>query len=420
MDYRDLDPTKIKQYITEKTSLFPKDAELTISEIGRNEIDGDGIVNYVYRVRDSAGYSVIVKQAKPYIKYFGRDAVPLPPERSWFEVDVNLIRAAIVPPYVPKVLHIDKEQYLFIAEDCGRFDIMRFGLSRGKRYPSFPRMMGEFIAKCNFYTSELYLDQCLHKELGRRFTLPEMSRIMENILFLRGPLAEGLDEPETGDPLYKALSDSLWEKRNLRVELLKLRDIYMKKQECLVHGDLHTSNTMIAGDNNPEMKILDMEYPHLGPFSSDSGYLLGNIVYTYDTWFYHEEWNEKERFEYREEILSYITGTLREYIRVFRECWERDVKDMFRPYPEYLGGLLTDYLRETAGFMGSQICSRIGAYAETFDFDVLTDQSKRNEARALALATGYTLVMRRNEVQKPEDIAGMIRACAEAFQNPRP
>jgi 5-methylthioribose kinase len=309
-------------------------------------------------------------------------------------------------------LHIDRENYLYIAEDCGRLGIMRFGLARGHRYPAFPKMMGEFIAKCNFYTSELYLDQGIHKELGRHFTSVEMSRIMEKILFMRETLTEDDQELASSDPVHTALADSLWNKREIQIELLKLRDVYMKKQECLVHGDLHTSNMMI-GEN--EMKIIDMEYTHLGPFSSDSGYLLGNLVYTYDTWFYHEEWTEAERSLYREEILGYINDTLCEYIRVFTESWKNDVKAIFRPYPEYLAGIFSAYLRETAGFMGSQICSRVSSSAETFDFDVLPDAGKRNKARALAIATGYALIIKRNDVKAPADIIAIIRQTADAF-----
>ncbi|MDR0599029.1 MAG: phosphotransferase [Treponema sp.] len=413
MKYRDLDPGLVKTYVAGETSLFPKNAELTVTEIGRNEIDGDGYVNYVYRIQDGTGHSVILKQAKPYLKHLGKGVAPLPEDRVWSEVDINLLRETIVPQYIPRMLHVDRENYLYIAEDCGRLGIMRFGLSRGRRYPEFPRMMGEFMAKCNFYTSELYLDQGVHKELGRRFTSPEMSRIMEIILFLRESFVEDYkDEPEPG---HKAISDCFWDKREARIELLKLRDVYMKKQECLVHGDLHTSNTMIAPGPGGDMKIIDMEYTHLGPFSSDSGYLLGNLVYTYVTWFYHDEWNGPERSRYREEILGYIAGVLSEYARIFRECWDRDVKATFRPYPEYREDLLRTYLRETAGFMGSQICARTGAFAETFDFDVLPDLDKRNRARALAMTIAYALIMRRDDAQSPGDITGLIRRCAEDF-----
>ena len=74
---------------------------------------------------------------------------------------------------------------------------------------------------------------------------PEMRVIMETILFLRESFIEGEFDLPAGDPNHLAMSDLLWEKRELRVELLKLRGIFMKKSECLVHGDLHTSNIMI-------------------------------------------------------------------------------------------------------------------------------------------------------------------------------
>ena len=233
------------------------------------------------------------------------------------------------------------------------------------------------------------------------------------ILFQRKTIFAGVEnsgvEP---DSLHKAASDFFWSRREVRLELLKLRDIYMKKQECLVHGDLHTSNTMIEGG---EMKIIDMEYTHMGPFSSDSGYLLGNLVYTYDTWFYHEEWNSEERARYREEILGYIRDVLNQYFKVFAECWARDAKDEFRGYPEYLEALFLIHLREVCGFMGSQICSRVGSYVETPDFDALADPLARNKARAMAMTTAYNLIMRGNGVSSAEDITDIVRDTAIFF-----
>jgi 5-methylthioribose kinase len=415
MAYRDLDVEKAKEYVLERTDLFggTGPAGLNVRELVRSEIDGDGYVNYIYRIWDDKGNSVILKQAKPFLKAFGKGVYPVPVDRSASEADIMKIRSAIVPQFVPRTLHVDKENNLYICEDCGRLGIMRFGLSRGRRYPLFPKLMGEFIAKCNFYTSEIFVDQCVHKELGVRFTSPDMSLIMESILFRRKNVFANVDN-SGGEPdsLHKAASDFFWSRREVRLELMKLRDVYMKKQECLVHGDLHTSNTMIEGS---EMKILDMEYTHMGPFSSDSGYLLGNLVYTYDTWFYHEEWNSEERALYREEILGYIKDTLNEYFRVFTECWVRDAKDEFKEYPEYLEALFLTYLREVCGFMGSQICSRIGGYAETPDFDVLTDTLARNKARAMAMTTAYNLIMRGNGVSSAEDITDIIKNTAVFF-----
>jgi 5-methylthioribose kinase len=414
MSYLDLDTDKVKRYVLERAGLFRSGENLAVRELGRNEADGDGYVNHVYRVWNDEGDSVIVKQAKPYLKIFGEGVFPMPVDRNRSEIDIIKIRSAIVPQYIPKLLHEDRENNLYICEDCGRLDIMRFGLSRGHRYPFFPKMMGEFIARCNFYTSEIYIDQGIHKELAVNFTNARMSLVMETILFLRKTVFDGIPlEREAPDPLHKTISDLFWSKRDVRIELMKLRDVYMKKHECLVHGDLHTSNTMISGN---EMKIIDMEYTHMGPFSSDSGYLLGNLVYTYDTWFYHAEWTEEKRARYREEILGYIKDVLLEYLRVFSECWERDAKEIYREYPEYLKSLFEAYLKETCGFIGSQIAGRVGGYVETYDFDVLADPSRRNRARAIAMATAYNLIMRREEAASPDDIVSIVRETALFFR----
>jgi 5-methylthioribose kinase len=410
MDYRDLDAEKVKEYITTVCGLF-RDTDVEVYEIGRNEVDGDGWVNHVYRVGDGKGHSVIVKQAKPWLKYYGEGVMALSVDRNRSEAQSMILRSAIVPQFLPKMYHIDYDNNLYVCEDLARLDIMRFGLAKGKRYPRFPYLMGEYIAKTNFFSSELYLEPAEWRSLAARLTVNDMAGIMESILFTRAPLHDDIVEYPDGS-LHRLLSEGMWDRKALRLELLRMRDVFMKKGECLIHGDLHTSNTLI---DECEMKIIDMEYSRLGPYSADSGYLLGNFVFTYDTWFYHREGTAAERRSYRAEILSYIKKTLTEYIRVFSECWKTHVRELYRDYPEMLAGILSAYLTETAGFMGSEIISRVSAYAETYDFDILPGQGDRNMARAMCLATGYNLLMQRHTVQSPEDIIQIIQDSARFF-----
>jgi 5-methylthioribose kinase len=346
MSYKDLTPSTVIEYIKVYTDVFPVAAQLEVYEVGGGEDDGDGFVNHIYRVWDETGRSVILKQAKPYLKLFG-EGVPLTAKRNQLESEIIKLRSAITPEYLPEMYHLDPENNLFIYEDCGRLKIMRFELIKGKRFPQFPKQIGEFLAKSNFYTSEIYLDQMAHKFLECKFMNPEMRVIMETILFLRESFIEGEVDLPAGDPNHLAMSDLLWEKRELRVELLKLRGIFMKKSECLVHGDLHTSNIMI--DEN-EMKIIDMEYPFMGPSSSDTGYLLGNLVYEYIAWFHHEEGTKASRKAYRQEILGYIRGLITEYQQVYTACWDQDAKPMYREYTEYRDDLLRTYIKEACGF----------------------------------------------------------------------
>lgn len=404
MSYKDLTPSTVIEYIKANTDIFPAAAKLEVYEVGGGEDDGDGFVNHIYRVWDESGRSVILKQAKPYLKLFGEGA-PLTAKRNQLESEMIKLRTAITPEYLPEMYHLDPNNNLFIYEDCGRLKIMRFELTKGKRFPKFPQQMGEFLAKSNFYTSEIYLDQVAHKVLACKFMNPEMRVIMETILFLRESFIEGEVDLPPGDPNHLVMSDLLWEKRELRVELLKLRGIFMKKSECLVHGDLHTSNIMI--DEN-EMKIIDMEYPFMGPSSSDSGYLLGNLIYEYIAWFHHDEGTKASRKAYRQEILGYIRDFISEYQRVYCASWDQDAKPMYREYTEYRDELLRTYIKEVCGFAGCQIISRVGNIVPLPDFDVIKNPVSRNCARRLSLLIADALVMKREEMESVEDIISLI------------
>jgi len=404
MSYKDLTPSRVIEYIKTSTGIFPAGASLEVYEIGGGEDDGDGFVNHIYRVWDESGKSVILKQAKPYLKLFG-EVAPLTTKRNQLESEIIKLRAAITPDYLPEMYHLDPDNNLFIYEDCGRLRIMRFELIKGKHFPKFAKQMGEFLAKSNFYTSEIYLDQIAHKALTCKFMNPEMRIIMETILFLRESFIEGEVDLPPGDPSHLAMSDLLWEKRELRVELLKLRGIFMKKSECLVHGDLHTSNIMI---DQSEMKIIDMEYPFMGPSSSDTGYLLGNLLYQYIAWFHHEEGSKASRKAYRKEILDTIRDLVNEYQRVYCACWDQDAKPMYREYTEYRDDLLKTYLKEVCGFTGCQIVSRVGGIVPLPDFDAIKNPLSRNCARRLSLLIADALIMKREEIESVDDIIALI------------
>ncbi|MDP2842434.1 MAG: S-methyl-5-thioribose kinase [Acetobacterium sp.] len=404
MSYKDLTPSRVIEYIKTSTGIFPNGASLEVYEIGGGEDDGDGFVNHIYRVWDETGKSVILKQAKPYLKLFG-EVAPLTTKRNQLESEIIKLRAAITPDYLPEMYHLDPDNNLFIYEDCGRLRIMRFELIKGKHFPKFAKQMGEFLAKSNFYTSEIYLDQIAHKALTCKFMNPEMRIIMETILFLRESFIEGEVDLPPGDPSHLAMSDLLWEKRELRVELLKLRGIFMKKSECLVHGDLHTSNIMI---DQSEMKIIDMEYPFMGPSSSDTGYLLGNLLYQYIAWFHHEEGSKASRKAYRKEILDTIRDLVNEYQRVYCACWDQDAKPMYREYTEYRDDLLKTYLKEVCGFTGCQIVSRVGGIVPLPDFDAIKNPLSRNCARRLSLLIADALIMKREEIESVDDIIALI------------
>ncbi|MEG0075902.1 MAG: phosphotransferase [Eubacterium sp.] len=415
-NYKDLNKENIVDYLKECAHYFAPEAVLHVYEIGGCEEDGDGFVNFLYRVWDENGKSVIVKQAKTYYKAFGEGVGPFVIDRNALEADVMRIKSAITPEYIPEVYDVDLENHIYLCEDCSHLRILRFELMKGKKFPKFPKQIGEFIAKSNFYTSEIYLDAVVHKELQTKFMNPKMRLIFEIGLFLRDESAIEWNDPHddpSADQERLSMGDAPWKSKAFRTEMLKLREIHMKKNECLVHGDLHTSNIMI--DEN-EAKVIDMEYMFMGASSSDSGYLMGSILYEYIRWFYMPGYSEEFCADFRQTILDNMTELIHTYFDVYTDCWKKDAKPTYRDYDDYRDYILHEYLQEMCGFMGCQIISRVGKMVPLPDFDTIEDRDDRNEACRLSLIIGNYLIMHREEMETIEDIIDVIVKMTKSYR----
>ena len=405
MDYQNITKDTAAAYIQNETNLFPKDAVLDVYEIGSDaskaDDDGDGFVNFLFRVTDTrTGGSVILKQARPYARTF-ESATPYVPERNTLEARLMLIKSAITAEYIPEIYLIDAPNHLYICEDCGDLKIWRFEMMAGKIYPKIPAMVGELVAKDNFYTSELYLEPETHQELEAAFANPVMRNLFENILFL--PKAIGPDD--AAYPKRQALAQQVWADHTFRTEMLKLRHIYMAKSECLIHSDLHTSNLMVDADH---MKTIDMEYAFMGACSADSGYLIGNLIYQYVRWFYCPQAGDHTPAEMRAYALYNIRMFLESYFAVFKACWQEDVRDIYRGFDDYCDYLLDRYFHETIGFAGAQLISRVGRGTRTPDIDTIPETADQIEACQILFILAKALVMHREDIATIGDFVDTI------------
>lgn len=110
------------------------------------------------------------------------------------------IKGAIVPEYVPEIYDVDKQNHIYICEDCSNLRIMQLPeMMKGMQFPNFPEQIGEFLAKTNFYTSEIYMDAVEYRRLQTAFMNPSMRLVFEIGLFLREESAfDGRREPPEG------------------------------------------------------------------------------------------------------------------------------------------------------------------------------------------------------------------------------
>ena len=408
--YEDLNLENIKDYVVERTGFFTSTDHLQVYEFGTSEEDGDGFVNFLYRVWEDGGNSVIVKQAKPYLRMIDGigENTPFVQSRNAMEASIMRIRGAITPEYIPEIYDVDKKNNIFICEDCGDLKIMRMELIKGKVYPNIPKSLGEFIAKSNFYTSEIYLSPEKHRELQEAYMNSKMRKVFETSLFLKDEhFTEDMESEDffEKDPIRIEMGDMAWASRELRVELLKLRHSHMKKAEVLVHGDLHTSNVMV-GEN--AMKIIDMEYTYMGPASADSGYLMGSILYEYIRWFYVPDVSPERCEKIRLAVLKTMKGVIDSYFETFTKCFKEDARSTYKGYDEYCQYLLDVYFHEMVGYTGCQILSRVGHVVPLVDFDSIDDKQDHYEACRISLIIANHLVIHRNEIKNIDEMIEVI------------
>jgi 5-methylthioribose kinase len=402
-----LDIENIELYLKKQTKLFDEHSKLTIVNIAnQDDEETDGFINFIFRIIDDSGKSVILKQARPYIRIFYNESLDV--TRNKLEHETMKIRSVICNNYVPNIFYVDNKNNAFIMEDCKDYKSLRFELSKMKRFNHLAKQISEYMSKSNFYTSEYFLPSEDHKQLQAAFVNVEMMNIMENVAFVKDYLNNGTQRDDT----HEAIVKWIWQQEIVQLETIKSRDIFMKKGQCLVHGDLHTSNVLISESN---LKVIDMEYTFMGPFSADMGYFLANFIFVHSSLMLREDCNSSERLSYAKYILETIEEIFNNYCKVFRACWEKDAKVIYRKVPGYLENIERDFLFEAMGIMASAAICRVTGDLELTDLICIKDPLKRNQARSLIMLICHQVFKERDKYVGIEDLIDTIVNTSTAF-----
>lgn len=402
-----LDIENIELYIKKKTKLFDQYSKLTIIDIAdQDEEETDGFVNFIFRIIDENGKSFILKQARPYIRVF--NDVSLNVSRNKLEYETLRIRSKISKEYVPEVFYVDFENNIFIMEDCKDYRPLRFELCKMKRFGNLAKQISEYMSKTNFYTSEYFLPSDDYKRLQGAFINIEMRDIMENATFIKDYLKENCKR----DDIHESIVKWIWQQEIVQLETLKSRDIFMKKGQCLIHGDLHTSNVLISKD---KLKVIDMEYTFMGPFSADMGYLLANFIFTYSASIIRKDCNDIEKLSYANYILETIEEIFNCYSKNFRLCWEKDAKAIYRKVPSFLKNIEKNFLFEAMGIMASAAICRISGDTELTDLSCIDDPLNKNQARILIMLICHQVFKERENYKEIKDLIKTIEDTKNIF-----
>lgn len=395
-----LSKENLTEYLKNHTDFLDFTHPLVISAVGEGsaEEDGDGFINFVFRVSDGI-HNVIVKQCRPDSRMIS-DFNSLPIDRCELEYDTMMIRKAIVPEYVPKLYCIDHENKVFITEDVSYLRIMRFQLMKSAQFDSFATHISRYMAKTAFYTSEYYLSTSDFRNLAVRFMNDEMRQIMDIGIFL---VKRGDNDPVGVelDPDFARFARKIVYDDQVMLERYKLRHLFVTKGECLIHGDLHTSNIFLGQD---DLKVIDMEYTFCGPISYDLGYLLNNFIAQYASAAFRPFDSEEHRKEYQSYILKTIHDMYTGFCAEFIKCWNTDAKDVYRNIPGLQEDFAATTLSEAFGFAASSNLSRCAGSIPFPDFDVIDNPVQKHNALCLSIIISKQLLLKREEYDTIDEI----------------
>lgn len=398
-----LDKGNIIPYLRERYPAFDTSGQVSVSAIGDDAEDSQGLINYLFRVRNETG-SLILKQARDHMRLdddapaAGASYCP-PQDRNYSEYLSMKLRRAITPDCVPQVYCADRENHVFLMEDVGGLKPARAQLSRGVMIDGLAERVARFLCDNHFYTTEFYLDTETFRELDRRFVNTGMRAIMENWLFLRDTPTHRCPDLTRHFLPYIFADDVV-------VQSHLLRHKYMNTTQAFLHSDVHTSNIFADGTR---IQVIDMEYTFAGPVAYDLGYFLASLVSQYCSAVFRPFPSEGERRDFKRYILASVYALADGYQRRFAAHWDGEAKAVYRACPGFRDAFLEGLIPDAAGFAAMPMFTLcVSSFGFTQEFEVIEDQGRKLHALQLYCALGRRFLLERERIRTPRTLVEAV------------
>lgn len=425
--YTTLNTTTVVDYV-EKTleEWLPLhgDVRLAHGEIVSAEEVGDGNLNLVFRLLTAQGVCrAVLKQSLPYVRCVG-ESWPLTLDRNRLEADTLRSHYCFEPEVVEHVLFHNTAMATTVVEDLSNCVIWRRELVRGNHLGHVCPLLGRYLGRVFFHTSDLGQDRESKKAAVQEFTNVDMCGITED-LFFTDPF---LVHPRNN---YEAAQEELVESLLRQDGLLKVRSAQLKHRfmncsEAHLHGDLHSGSVFVDATR---VKVIDAEFGFYGPMGFDLGTVVGNLLINYLALPALQEQklrreatatiNEPASDEEEEEeaaprvavdLRTAVPSTRQLLLRSIRDFWDTfhatftalattETRDAAFACPGYVDALLRQVWVDTVGFAGSEMIRRTVGLAHVADLDSIRVAAQRLAAKENALRLGVYLVKYASTVQ---------------------
>ena len=375
-----LNRDNIAHYLEERQAeigFFDTDAKLQVEEIG------DGNLNFVYRVSDASKpeFSLVLKQAPPYIKILGPD-YPLTSERLSYEARALKVYNRLISDAVPTLYFFDPDAAVIAMEYLSEYRLLRDDLILGKINPNIPKQIGRFMGVVHSQTYQCNIDETSENHYRNQFANTDMQAITGDYVFTF-PFIDHqtnfyTDGLEDSVEILKADTEFLQQ-----AEMLK--NIFLRVKRGLTHGDLHTGSVMV---NDNSAKVIDSEFAFYGSVGFDIGLFWANYLLSY--------FSHAENSKIQSDIISAVIAVWENYIEAFR--MDTSLKSR----------TLHVIFHEAVGFTGMEMLRRIIGAAHVSDIERIDDLERKLRIEKAILEFGKTIVKRRNSITNVHEMVTLL------------
>ena len=392
---------KIIEYVLNNTRIF-KNNDLDISEVG------DGNVNYIYKITDGKK-SVIVKFSDDYIR--GSTTRKLSSARSKIESEILQKQFELSNGLAPEVYSYSEENSFIVMEDLSDYKVFRESLKNKEiLFKDFGTEMAKFLYNTLFKTTDLVMDIKSKKETVARFVNYDMCEISERLVFTEPYMNnQGLNSYSNENEEF--IKKEFYNDPKMKYEVAKLKNLFMTKSESMIHGDLHSGSIFV---NEKGLKVFEPEFAFYGPMGYDIGNIIASLMISYVVNYYE---NDKKDNKFSGWIKETILSIIENYIKIYNENYSKDVNTYMFDNEDFKKYYLTQVLRETSGYAGTEIIRRTIGVAKVWDIERVLEKEYYSDIEKDLLVIGKKLVMNSDKFYSRESYTELIENIGVEYGN---
>lgn len=363
---------------------------------------GDGNLNYVFKVVDAKGHSVIIKQAGEELRI--SKEMKIDTDRNRIESEILILQGELAPGYVPEIYFYDTVMCACGMQDLSDHMIMRTAMLEHKIFPKFAEQISTFMAQVLMGTTDITMDHQKKKELQRKFINPELCDISEALVYTE-PYNDILKRNNVFALIADFVEEKLYGDEELHCEIAKLKMDFLTRAQSLIHGDLHTGSIFI---NEETTMVFDPEFCFYGPMGYDIGNVVANMIFA---WANGDACGETEFCKWTESVIVDVVNLTMAKLKAYYEENVSDIMFKNEAYKEYY---LDTIRQDTAAVTGLELIRRAVGMANVKDLTTIADAEKRARAEKICITAAINYIKNRDQKKCGRCFLGTLKDAVAA------